>query len=250
MPSFRRFAHVLQSVLKRDTIVLIMSTILNTLSDVLFGQIRGGVLALLYGRADKSFYVRQIARHLNASVGAVQRELEKLAEVGLIVRTSVGNQVFYQVNQRNPVFLEMRALVGKTVGIFNILQSALEPLSEKIAVAFVYGSVARQEETAESDIDVMIIGKVELDEVLSRFSAAEASLGRAVNPTVYSVQEFKAKLEAGNHFLNAVLNGNKVFLIGNEDELRKMAGIRMAEAGTQQRKRNQGATRNRAAQPR
>ncbi len=152
------------------------------------------------------------------------------------------------MNQRHPVFSEMRALVGKTVGAFNILHSALEPLSEQITVAFVYGSVARQEETGESDIDAMIIGKVKLDEVLSRLSDVETALGRAVNPTVYSVQEFKGKLRAGNHFLKAVLNGKKVFLIGNEDELRKMGGVRMAKAGAQQPKRDQGSAGNHAAQ--
>src|SRR5207248_4231438 len=124
---------------KRDTIVLIMSTISPALSDVLFGQIRGGVLALLYGRADKAFYVRQIARHIHASAGAVRRELEKLAAVDLIVRTSLGNLVFYQVNQRHPVFSEMRALVNKTVGIFNTLHSALESLGNRVSIAFVYG---------------------------------------------------------------------------------------------------------------
>jgi predicted nucleotidyltransferase len=227
-----------------------MSTNSGDLADVLFGQIRGGVLALLYGQADKSFYVRQIARHVNASVGAVQRELEKLAQVGLIVRASVGNQVFCQVNRHNPVFSEMRALVGKTVGVFNILHSAIEPLTEKITVAFVYGSVARQEETAESDIDVMIIGKAKLDEVLSHLSDVDAALGRPVNPTVYSVREFKEKLQAGNHFLNAVLNSRKVFLIGNEDELGKMGAVRMAQAGAQQRKRNQRPAGNRASQSR
>jgi uncharacterized protein len=230
---------VLRVVLKKDTIVLKMSTTSIALSDVLFGQIRGGVLALLYGQSDKSFYVRQIARHVNASVGAVQRELEKLAEVDLIVRTSVGNQVFYQVNQSNPVFAEMKALVGKTLGIFNILRSALEQIAEGVTIAFVYGSIARQEEKAESDIDLMIIGSIELDDVLPRLSNAETALGRTVNPTVYSVQEFKKKLDDGNHFLNAVVNGDKVFLIGNEDELRKMAGVRMAKTGTKQRKRNQ-----------
>lgn len=225
-----------------------MSTHPIALSDVLFGQIRGGVLALLYGQADRSFYVRQIARHVNASVGAVQRELEKLAEVDLIVRTEVGNQVFYQVNQRNPVFAEMQALVGKTLGIFNILRSALEQLVERVTLAFVYGSVARQEEKAGSDIDLMIIGDVALDDVLALLSDAETKLGRAVTPTVYSVNEFSNKLEGGNHFLNAVVSGNKVFLIGNEDELRKMAGVRMAKAGTKQRKRNQSTAGNRGAQ--
>src|SRR5215467_2629544 len=137
----------------------------STLSDVLFGQIRSGVLALLYGWADKAFYVRQIARLVDASAGAVRRELEKLAAVDLIVRTSVGNQVFYQANQHHPVFSEMRALVNKTVGIFNTLSSALEPLNNRVSVAFVYGSIARQEERAESDIDLMIIGDIELDDV-------------------------------------------------------------------------------------
>lgn len=237
----------MQAVLKRDTIVLIMSTKSPALSDVLFGQIRGGVLALLYGWADKAFYVRQIARHIDASAGAVRRELETLAAVDLIVRTSVGNQVFYQVNQGHPVFSEMRALVNKTVGIFNTLRSALESLSNRVSVAFVYGSIARQEERAGSDIDLMIIGDIELDDVLVRLSGVETAVGRAVNPTVYSIHEFKRKLEEGNHFLNAVLAGQKVFLIGDDDELREMAGVRMVKAGAQQRKRNQSTARHRAA---
>lgn len=217
------------------------------LSDVLFGQIRGGVLALLYGWADKAFYVREIARRVNASAGAVRRELEKLAAVDLIVRTSVGNLVFYQANQHHPIFPEMRALVNKTVGLFHTLHSALESLSSRVGIAFVYGSIARQEERAGSDIDLMIIGDIELDDVLVGLQKAETTLGRAVNPTVYSIHEFKNKLEDGNHFLNAVLDGKKVFLIGNEYELREMAGVRMAKAGAQQRKRNQSAARYRAA---
>ena len=220
------------------------------LSDVLFGQTRSQMLALLYGDADKAFYVRQIARNINASPGAVQRELGKLAEVGLIIRTSVGNQVFYQVNQRNPVFAEMKALVSKTVGVFNVLRSALEPLAGRITVAFVYGSFARQEEKAESDIDLMMVGDVELDYVLGLLSEAEPKLGRAVNPTLYSVHEFKRKLQTGNHFLNAVTSGDKVFLIGNEDELRQMAGVRMVKAGAKQRKRDQRVAGDRAAQSR
>ena len=227
-----------------------MSTQSRLLSDLLFGQIRGGVLALLYGWADKAFYVRQIARHLHASPGSVRRELEKLAAVDLIVRTSLGNQVFYQVNRHHPVFAEMRALVNKTVGIFNTLTSALEPIAKRVTVAFVYGSIARQEERSGSDIDLMIVGNIELDEVLVRLAEAETALGRAVNPTVYSIHEFKRKLEDGNHFLNAVLDGKKIFLIGTEDELREMAGIRMVKAGAQQRKRNQSTARHRAAKSR
>ena len=119
-----------------------MRTTANSAGNVLFGQTRGGILALLYGHIDESFYVREIARHLGTSVGAVQRELAKLSEVGLINRSGVGNQVFYQANRNSPVFGEMRALVAKTVGIFRVLSSALEPLANRIAVAFVYGSIA------------------------------------------------------------------------------------------------------------
>jgi len=202
------------------------------LADLLFGRTRGAVLALLYGRADQSFYTREIAREVDASVGAVQRELENLSKVGLILRKSVGSQVYYQANRETPIFPEMRALIDKTIGIFGVLRSALRPLSKQIIAAFVYGSVAREQETAQSDVDLMVVGKATLDQVLSRVATTEKALGRSINPTVYSVAEFKSKLAMENHFLTSVLNGRKVFLLGDEDELRKMGGIRLAKAGT------------------
>jgi predicted nucleotidyltransferase len=209
-----------------------MSTTNDGLANLLFGRTRGAILALLYGRADQSFYTRQIAREVDASVGAVQRELENLSKVGLIVRKSVGSQVFYQANRNAPIFREMQALVNKTVGIFSILQAALRSLSKRIVVAFVYGSVAREEETTQSDVDLMVVGKATLDEVLSRLSPVEKSIGRPINPTVYSVAEFKSKIASGNHFLNAVVKGQKLFLVGDDDELGKVGGVRLAKAGT------------------
>src|ERR1700723_3119423 len=160
----------------------------NGLGDLLFGRTRGAILALLYGRADQSFYTRQIAREVDASVGAVQRELENLSKVGLIIRSSLGSQVFYQANRHAPIFREMQALVNKTIGIFSVLRSALHPLAKRIPVAFVYGSVAREEETAQSDVDLllMVVRKVTVDEVLSPLSTVEKSIGRPINPTVYS----------------------------------------------------------------
>jgi uncharacterized protein len=209
-----------------------MSTANNGLADLLFGRTRGALLALLYGRADQTFYTRQIAREVDASVGAVQRELENLSKVGLIVRTSVGNQVFYQANRDAPIFREMQSLVNKTVGIFSILRAALHSLSKRIVVAFVYGSVAREAETTQSDVDLMVVGKATLDEVLSKLSPVEKSIGRPINPTVYSVEEFKSKLVTENHFLTAVLKGQKIFLLGDASELRKVGGVRLAKAGT------------------
>ena len=191
-------------------------------------------MALLYGHADQTFYTRQIAREVDASIGAVQRELENLSKVGLIVRNSLGSQVFYQANRSAPVFKDLRALINKTIGAFSVLRSALQPLSKRIVVAFVYGSVAREEETAQSDVDLMVVGKATLHDVLSRLSPVEKGLGRPINPTVYSVAEFKSKLASGNHFLTAVLKGQKVFLLGDEDELRKVGGVRLAKAGADQ----------------
>ena len=211
-----------------------MRTGSRSLGDVLFGQIRGNVLALLYSRSDESFYVRQIARHVNASVGAVQRELENLSTVGLINRSRIGNQVFYRANENNRVFEDIRALVAKTVGALHVLRATLEPLAKRITVAFVYGSIVRQEEKADSEIELMIVGKVTLDKVLVQLGSIEASLGRTVNPTVYSVTEYQSKLAGGNHFLNAVIRGKKVFLIGDEDELRKMGGVRLVKARSYQ----------------
>jgi len=199
------------------------------LGEVLFGQTRGDILALLYSRPDESFYVRQLARQLSTSVGAVQRELATLSRVGLISRSRLGSQVFYQANRDSPVFAEMRELLAKTVGIFHALRAALEPLAKQIAVAFVYGSIARREEKAGSDVDLMIVGKVSLDEVLEQLSNEKASLGRSVNPTVYSVPEYKSKVASENHFLNAVIRGRKVFLFGDEDELGEMGGVRLAK---------------------
>jgi uncharacterized protein len=211
-----------------------MSTGNSSFANVLFGRTRSAVLALLYGHADQSFYTRQIAREAGASVGAVQRELGNLSRVGLVVRNSVGNLVFYQANRGAPVFAEMRALVNKTVGVFHALRSALEALSKRIVVAFVYGSVARGDETATSDIDLMVVGDAKLDDVLSRLSEVEKTIGRPINPTVYSVAEFKSKVVNGNHFVNAVLKGKKVFLLGDEDELGKVGRVRLAKAGSHQ----------------
>jgi predicted nucleotidyltransferase len=211
-----------------------MSTPNSGLADLLFGRIRGAILALLYGRSDQSFYTRQIAREVKASIGTVQRELENLSKVGLIARNSLGNQVFYQANRAAPIFQEMRALVNKTIGVFSVLRSELQVLSKRIIVAFVYGSVAREEETAQSDIDLMIVGDATLDEVLSRLSAVEKAIGRPINPTVYSIAEFESKLASGNHFLSSVLKGRKVFLLGDEDELRKVGRVRLAKAGSHQ----------------
>lgn len=199
-----------------------MRTGSKSLGDLLFGQTRGRILALLYGKPDETFFIRQISREIGTSVGSVQRELETLLEVGLLNRTTVGRQVFYQANSHHPAFAEIRSLIAKTSGIFHQLRSALVPLTSQIAVALVYGSIARGDDDAGSDVDLMIVGNVALDDVLAQVAPVENAVGRTINPTVYSLKEFKTKIKGGNHFLTSVLRGKKMLLIGDEDELGKM----------------------------
>jgi predicted nucleotidyltransferase len=189
----------------------------------LFGQTRSALLAMLYGHADQSFYLRQLARAVGAGHGAVQRELKHLTDMGLLVRSTQGNQVLYQANSQSPIFSEIKSLIAKTVGIHDAIRSALAALASEIQIAFVYGSVARQEERANSDVDLMVLGRAPFSEIVSALAAVQRMLAREINPTVFPVAEFQSKLRAGNHFLHSVMREKKIFLLGTEDELAKLA---------------------------
>ena len=209
-------------VLILSTIVLIMSTTVGSLGDLVFGQTRGRVLSLLFGRPDQWFFIREISRQVGTSVGTVQRELKTLSQFGLIARSVSGRQVYYRANRAHPVFAELHSLIAKTVGVFQLLGSALAPLGRRVSSAFVYGSMARRDENAKSDVDLMIVGDVTLDEVLALLAPVEEAIGREINPTVYTADEFKSKLQAGNRFLQSVLRGDRAMLVGDEDELGKV----------------------------
>jgi predicted nucleotidyltransferase len=189
----------------------------------LFGRTRSALLAMLYGRTEEAFYLRQLVRALGSGHGAVQRELALLTEMGLVIRTTQGNQVLYRANSRSPVFAELKRLIAKTVGIHDTLRSSLATLDSKVEIAFVYGSVARHEEQANSDVDVMVLGDASFSDVVEALSPAQRTLGREVNPAVFPVAEFRTKVAAGNHFVKKVLSEKKMFVIGTQDELAKLA---------------------------
>jgi len=203
------------------TIVLEMSTV-SPLGSLLFGETRRAILALLYGHSDEQFYLRELVRRTETALGAAQRELTLLTSGGLVQRVRRGNQVYYQANASNPIFAELKSILTKTTGVRDVIQKALEPLLARIKVAFVYGSVAKGEETMSSDIDLMVIGDVEFREVVSCLTDIENKLGREINPTVYPPEEYKNKLREKNHFLTSTLREKKIFVIGDEDELRRL----------------------------
>src|ERR1035438_5536602 len=189
----------------------------------LFGQTRSALLAMLYGHADQSFYLRQLVRSVGAGHGALQRELKHLTDMGLIVRRVQGNQVLYQANAQSPIFSEIKGLITKTVGTHDAIRSALMSLGSQIQIAFVYGSVARQKERANSDVDLMVLGNAAFSDVVSALSPAQRALGREINPTVFPASEFRSKLVAGNHFLRSVMKEKRLFVLGTENELAKLA---------------------------
>jgi len=199
---------------------------LSILSETLFGRTRGAVLSILYGHVGKGFYLRQLARLTNIALGPVQREIRQLVEAGLVSKKTIGTQTLYSANRESPVFREIKGLVTKTVGMHDVVAEALSSLRDEINLAFVYGSVARSREREHSDVDVMVVGNVDFDAIVEKLRDAEKTLNREINPTVYTIREFSKKLR-GN-FLKTVLAEKKLFIIGDEDDLRDLGQKHLA----------------------
>jgi len=224
---------------KMSTIVPKMSTMRkNNLSEALFSKSRKAILALLFSNTDEAFYIRQLSRAAGVFLGPLQRELKRLTDAGIIQRTMHGKQVYYQANKKCPIFEELKSFIVKTAGIADVLRGAISSLADKIDCAFVYGSFAEGEQRAQSDVDVMVIGDVSFKDVSAALSGAQETLSREVNPTVYPLAEFKKKIASGHHFLNTVLKEKKIFLIGDEDELRRLAQKQVAKKAPYKPKRN------------
>src|SRR5450759_795533 len=190
---------------------------------LLFGKTRQALLSLLYARADEAHLQESLIQLAALGRGTVQRELEFLARAGVVRRTVHGRQVYFQANPDCPIYPELRGLIVKTAGVGDALRVALAPLAERIRAAFIYGSVARGAERRASDVDVMVIGEVSFAETADALGRAQEAIGREINSSVYPPEEFRAKLAAKHHFLRSVLKGEKIFLIGDERELARLA---------------------------
>jgi predicted nucleotidyltransferase len=200
------------------------------LADLLFGAYRRDVLALLYTHPTESYHVREIARLTRRPANTLYRELALLAQAGVLLRRPIGNQVHYQANAACPIYEELRAILRKTAGIGDVLREALAPLAGRIKLAFVYGSIASGEERARSDVDVMIIGDVKFEEAVNMLFPAQEKLRREINSHVYWSDEFARALNEKQAFIERILAGPKIFLIGDADELGKLVGNRAAQA--------------------
>ena len=190
------------------------------MADALFPKVRQRVLAVLFGNPDRSFYANEVIALAQSGTGAVQRELAALLDAGLLRMTKRGNQKHFQANAAAPVFAELRGLVLKTMGLADVLRVALAPLETQISAAFVYGSVAKQQDTAQSDIDVLIVSAtLGYADVFGALESATIQLGRKVNPALYTPDDIAKRMAQDNAFVTRVLQQPKIWLIGSDAEL-------------------------------
>jgi predicted nucleotidyltransferase len=190
----------------------------------LFPIVRQGVLAATLTRPEKWWYLSELAEFLHTRPSSLQRELRSLEQSGILQQRKDGRRTYFKADTRSPIFHELRNIFEKTVGLIPTLRQALRPFENKVISAFVYGSVARGEECATSDVDLMVIGNVGLAQLSPALRKAEKRLGREVNVTDYSVNEFCTKVAEGDHFLTTILKGSLQFVKGEQRDLDAITG--------------------------
>jgi len=192
----------------------------TSLADALFTRVQQRVLGLLFAQPDRSFLATEVIRLANVGTGAVHRELGKLASSGLVTVTPVGRQRHYQADRASPIFPELHGLVLKTVGLAEPLREALAPLAPQIAVAFVYGSVAKGTDTSRSDVDLMVLADdLAYADLYAALEEAETRIGRRVNPNLLAAKEWRHKRAEESHFVQSIAAQAKIFILGGEHDL-------------------------------
>jgi len=194
----------------------------------LVGRQKAAVLSVLLARPEARLYQRQIAEMSGLRLVQAQRALRALADSGVLQSEHEGNRVYYSPNPSSPILRDLTAIVLKTAGVVDVLRVALVDV-QGIALALVYGSVARQEQTAGSDVDLLLVGEVAFEQLSERLHRAEETLGREVNLSVYPETEFWTKAADRHYFVMSVIEGPKLFVIGDADVLRRLAEAALAE---------------------
>ena len=193
---------------------------MTSLVDIVSSRVKAELLRLLFGLGQLELHLRELVRQSGLSLGTVQQELRRLTRVGLVIARKDGNRVYYRANPDHPVHRELCALVLKTDGLAGVLQPALK--TPDVSVAFVFGSVARGDTGADSDVDLMVIGSVGLRRLVALLAGSADRLGREINPHVLSPEEFVNRKKRRDHFVTSVLGSPKLFVKGTEHELETM----------------------------
>lgn len=191
---------------------------MSQLADALFTTTQKKVLGLFYVQPEKSFYINEILRLTGMGVHTIKRELDRMTAAGIISMTKIGNQHHYQASTECPIYHELLSIAKKTFGAADVIKRALSPITEQIAWAFIFGSVASGKETSASDIDLMIIGNVDFTEVVRLLYPVQKSLGREINPKVYSSEEWMQLQQTNSAFVKEILENSRIDIIGNANE--------------------------------
>ena len=199
---------------------MLKAYVMMTLLDIVSSKRKAEVFRLLFGVERQAYHLRELARQSGLALRTVQQEVAQLAKAGLVMTRRDGNRVYYQANQDNPVYGDLRSIVLKTAGLASVLQGALSVPG--IELAFVFGSLASEKAHAESDVDLMIIGTVGLRKVAQLLSGVAERIGREINPHVLTKEEFAQRKCVGDHFISSVLASPRLFVIGSEHELAKL----------------------------
>lgn len=195
-----------------------------TIDQLFTSGARVELLRLFLMNPDQDYYLREAAGLTGLPVNAVKRETEKLERSGLLEKNARGNRLYLRANRKSPIFEEMRSIILKTVGFGDLLGEALTAGGDRIKVAFIFGSVARGEDTGLSDIDLMVIGSISGRELSSLISPVRKSTGREINQLTMPPAEFRKRLAERDHFLTDVMRQSKLFLVGDESVLKELAG--------------------------
>ncbi len=186
--------------------------------ELLFSEYRRKVLSLLFIEAGQTFHVREIARRTATQAGTLHKELSRLAEGGILLRQRQGNQICYQANADCLIFPELAAIFRKTCGPAARLRQVLTGFGEDIERAFIFGSVASGKATAASDIDVLIVGKLSFTDVIQAVYPLQATLGREINPKLYSPEEWRAALAENSAFIQDIMQKPQLWIAGDKDD--------------------------------
>ena len=195
---------------------------INTL-DALFPTVRAGLLAATLLQSEHWWFMTELARHLEVRPSSLQRELESLVSSGFLLRRQDGRRTYFKANTQSPLFPELRGLIEKTAGIVPAFKVALEKIGARIELALLYGSIARGEEHAGSDIDLMVVGTLQQIDLLPVLRKLESRFGREVNVTLFTPEEFHQRLASDDHFLRSVLKEKIILLKGSLNELEQTA---------------------------
>ena len=200
---------------------MVLAYIMSLLSEILSSKIRAEIFRMLFGLSDESLHMREIERRSGFAIGTIQTELKKLLKLDLVKKRRDGNRLYFSANRDHPLYPEIHNLVLKTVGLAEYIKAALEK-SKKINMAFVFGSLADNRENAESDVDLMVVGELGLKKLISLLSNVSDQIGREINPHVLSLKEFSTRLAGKDHFISRVMESPRIFIIGDENDLRAM----------------------------